>query len=63
MAEGRTERKLPVKDVFIIEEGADGKKYWHVAGVAFVNGDGSINLKLHLFPNVQMQIRDRKERE
>jgi hypothetical protein len=55
--------RLPVKNLYIIEEGADGNKYWHIAGVAFINNDGSINLKVHLFPNVQFQIRDRKERE
>jgi hypothetical protein len=51
-----------VKDVFVINESGD-KKYWNRAGRAFVNKDGSLNVKLDLFPNVQLQIRDRKERE
>lgn len=50
------------KDVFVIEKGKD-KSYWHLAGVAFVNSDGSLNVKLHVLPETQFQIRDRKEAE
>lgn len=50
-------------DVFTIEEGKNQKNYWHNIGVAFSNQDGSINLKLHMFPDLQLQIRERKERE
>lgn len=50
------------KEVFVIEKNGD-KSFWHRAGVAFVNKDGSLNLKLDLFPNVQLQVRDRKENE
>jgi hypothetical protein len=52
------------KEVFIIQpDEQDGTKtYWHRCGVAFVNRDGSLNLKLDLFPNVQFQIRDAKEK-
>jgi hypothetical protein len=32
-----------------------------LAGVAFVNADGSLNLKLHVFSETQFQVRDRKE--
>jgi len=45
------------KDVFLIREGKD-KNYWSRAGVAFVNRDNSLNVKLDLFPGVQFQIRD-----
>ena len=38
----------------------DAKSFWTRAGVAFENKDGSLNVKLDLFPNVQFQIRDRK---
>jgi hypothetical protein len=55
--------KKAVKDVFVIEEGSDDKKYWRQVGVAFINKDDSLNLKLYLFPGVQFQIRDRKEKE
>jgi hypothetical protein len=47
------------KDVFVIEKGKK-KSYWHLAGVAFVNSDGSLNLKLHMLSSTQLQIRDRK---
>jgi acetone carboxylase gamma subunit len=50
------------KDVFVIQK--DGEKnYWHRCGCGFVNRDGSINLKLDLFPGVQIQVRDPKEKE
>jgi len=48
------------KDVFVIEKNGD-KSFWHKCGVAFPNKDGSLNLKLDLFPNVQLQVRDKKE--
>jgi hypothetical protein len=49
-------------DVFVIQPNPNerGKSFWNRCGVAFVNKDGSINLKLDLFPNVQMQIREPK---
>jgi hypothetical protein len=49
-------------DVFVIQPNpSDPKKsFWNRCGVAFVNRDGSINLKLDLFPNVQMQVREPK---
>jgi hypothetical protein len=47
-------------DVFITQPNPNdkNKSFWNRCGVAFVNRDGSINLKLDLFPNVQMQIRE-----
>ena len=54
----QTERK----DIFVIQQEGD-KTYWHKCGVAFVNRDGSLNLKLDLFPNVQLQVRDPKEKD
>ncbi len=52
------------KEVYVIQqdEQDEKKSYWHRCGVGFVNRDGSINLKLDLFPNVQLQIRDPKEK-
>jgi hypothetical protein len=47
------------KEVFVIDKNGD-KSFWHRCGVAFVNRDGSLNLKLDLFSNVQIQIRDKK---
>ena len=46
--------------VYVIQEDGD-KKYWHRAGVAFVNKDGSLNLKLDMFPNLQLQVREQKD--
>jgi hypothetical protein len=37
----------------------NGKNFWNRCGVAFVNKDGSINVKLESFPvNGEIQIRD-----
>ena len=49
-------------EVFVIQPNPnDSKKsFWHRCGVAFTNRDGSINLKLDLFPNLQLQIREPK---
>lgn len=49
------------KEIFVIQEG-EGKSYWHRCGVGFVNKDGSVNLKLDLFPGVSMQLRDVEEK-
>ena len=51
------------KEVYVIQPNPnDSKKsFWHRCGIAFVNRDGSLNLKLDLFPNVQIQIRDKQE--
>jgi hypothetical protein len=62
MADGEKKR-TPVKDIFVIEEGTGDKKYWRNVGVAFVNNDGSINLKLYMFPNLSLQVRDRQEKQ
>jgi hypothetical protein len=51
-------------DVFAIEE--NEKKdatYWRNIGVAFENKDGSVNVKLYMFPGLQLQIRERQERK
>jgi len=50
------------KDVFVIRK-VGSKTYWNRAGQAFVNRDGSVNVHLDLLPNVDLQIRDRKEKE
>lgn len=40
------------------------KSYWTRIGVAFVNRDGSLNVKLEALPvNGELQIRDQKERD
>jgi len=51
-----------VKDVFVIEKDGD-KTYWRNVGVAFVNKDDSLNVKLYMFPGLNLQIRERKEKE
>lgn len=47
-------------EVFIIQEG-EKKNFWHRCGVAFENKDGSLNLKLDMFPNLNMQVREPKK--
>ncbi len=50
------------KDVFMIQKGKT-KYFWTRIGVAFVNKDGSLNVKLDAFPvSGQLHIRDRKTR-
>lgn len=40
------------------------KSFWTRIGVAFVNRDGSLNVKLECLPvNGELQIRDQKERD
>jgi hypothetical protein len=50
------------KDVFVIRK-AGSKSFWHRCGTAFVNRDGSVNVKLDLLPNVDLQIRDPRQKE
>jgi hypothetical protein len=45
------------KDVFVIRK-VGSKTYWNRAGLAFVNRDGSVNVRLDLLPDVDLQIRD-----
>lgn len=40
--------------------GEDQRTDWKPAGVAFVCRDGSLNLKLDLFPNLTFNVRDAK---
>ncbi len=43
----------------IVERDKDGRKFWVRVGAAFVNRDGSLNVKLDAVPvNGQLQIRD-----
>ncbi len=47
-----------LKIVYVITE-RNGKSYWNRVGVAFVNSDGSLNVKLEAMPVTgEMQIRD-----
>jgi hypothetical protein len=47
-----------MKIVYVISE-RNGKSYWNRVGVAFVNNDGSINVKLDAMPvSGELQIRD-----
>lgn len=48
------------KDVFMVQKGKT-RSFWTRIGVAFVNKDGSLNVKLDAFPvSGQLHIRDRK---
>ena len=47
-----------MKIAYVIKE-RNGQKYWNRIGVAFVNHDGSINVKLEAMPvSGELQIRD-----
>lgn len=52
-----------VFDVLVIEEGSDEKRYWRNVGVGFENKDGSVNLKLYMFPGLSLQMREREEKK
>ncbi len=55
-----------MKICYVIEKPKQpgGKSFWHRIGVAFVNQDGSLNVKLQAFPvHGEMQIRDYVPRE
>jgi len=52
------------KAVFTISSNGEGKKFWHRIGVAFVNKDESLTVKLDALPvNAELHIRDFPERE
>ena len=42
-------------------EGTEQKTYFNRAGVAFDNRDGSVNVKLDMFPDLTFQIREPRE--
>jgi len=47
-----------MKIVYVISD-RNGKHYWNRIGVAFVNNDGSVNVKLDAVPvSGELQIRD-----
>ena len=47
-----------MKIVYVISD-RNGRKYWNRIGVAFINSDGSVNVKLEAIPvSGEMQIRD-----
>jgi hypothetical protein len=47
-----------MKIVYVISQ-RNGKSYWNRIGVAFVNNDGSLNVRLEAVPvSGEMQIRD-----
>jgi hypothetical protein len=49
--------------VYVIQRGKNEQDYWNRCGVAFVNRDGSINVKLDLLPGVDLQIRKPAEKK
>ncbi|HEX2731384.1 MAG TPA: hypothetical protein VHM70_07265 [Polyangiaceae bacterium] len=47
-----------MKIAYVITE-RNGRSFWNRCGVAFVNGDGSLNVKLESLPvSGEIQIRD-----
>ncbi len=56
-------KESKLKVVYVINE-RDGRNYWTRIGAAFVNRDGSLNVKLEAAPvSGEMQIRDYVPRE
>ena len=52
-----------MKIVYVISE-RGGRKFWNRIGVAFINSDGSMNVKLEAIPvSGEMQVRDYIPRE
>lgn len=52
-----------MKIVYVITD-RNNRKYWNRIGVAFINADGSMNVKLEAIPvSGEMQIRDYVPRE
>jgi len=53
------------KNVYTITVSADGKsKFWNLIGHAFVNKDGSINVRLNALPlNGTLHIRDPQDKD
>jgi len=52
-----------MKIVYVITD-RNQRKFWNRIGVAFVNSDGSVNVKLEAIPvSGEMQIRDYVPRE
>lgn len=52
-----------MKIVYVISE-RSGKNYWNRIGVAFVNSDGSLNVKLESVPlSGELHVRDYVPRE
>jgi hypothetical protein len=47
------------KTVYLLVEAGE-RTFWNRAGVAFVNRDHSLNLKLDMFPGLTFNIRDAK---
>lgn len=48
----------------VVERNKDGRKFWVRVGAAFVNRDGSLNVRLDAVPvNGELQIRDYQPRE
>ncbi|MEZ4219525.1 MAG: hypothetical protein R3B13_01260 [Polyangiaceae bacterium] len=51
-------KESKMKIAYVITE-RDGRSYWNRVGVAFVNRDGSLNVKLEAMPvSGEIQIRD-----
>lgn len=52
------------KAVYTIIKREGKENFWQRIGAAFVNKDGSLNVKLNSFPlNGELHIRDEKEKE
>jgi hypothetical protein len=50
----------PVKTLFLLVKQGE-RTFWNRHGVGFLNQDGSVNIKIDLFPELTFQLRDPKE--
>jgi hypothetical protein len=52
-------KKMAKKIVYVVTTGKHGRQWWSRVGVAFVNRDGSMNVKLMFLPiDGELHIRD-----
>jgi hypothetical protein len=52
-----------VKKIVSSIDDTGGKTFFRRCGVAFVNSDGSLNVKLDMFPQLKLHIRDEFPKE
>jgi hypothetical protein len=58
------EKDKPNFKIAYVITNRNGRSFWNRVGVAFVNSDGSINVKLEAMPvNGEIQIRDYTPRD
>lgn len=62
MPKDGSKAKPPVKILYLLTKSGE-RTFWNRAGVGFINNDGSINVKMDMFPDVSFQLRDQNTKE